>query len=86
MYQDFNDKIIAKIEAFLEQFPAKLEPRHVFSEQVDHHNQYNHYKSYEEMRQSVKIVKQAMKQIPDGPYFNPKAKHSLMIRMRVIQD
>ena len=25
VYQDFNDKIIAKIEAFLEQFPAKLE-------------------------------------------------------------
>lgn len=37
---------------------------------------------FEEMRQSVKIVKQAIKKIPEGPYFNPKAKKSLMIRLR----
>ncbi|MEM3676221.1 MAG: NADH-quinone oxidoreductase subunit D [Thermoplasmataceae archaeon] len=37
---------------------------------------------FEEMRQSAKIVKQAIKKIPDGPYFNPKAKKSLMIRLR----
>ncbi len=37
---------------------------------------------FEEMRQSVKIIKQAIKKIPDGPYFNPKAKKSLMIRLR----
>jgi NADH-quinone oxidoreductase subunit D len=37
---------------------------------------------FEEMRQSLKIVEQAIKKIPDGPYFNPKAKKSLMIRMR----
>ena len=37
---------------------------------------------YEEMRQSIKIVKQAIDKIPDGPYFNPKAKKSLMIRLR----
>ncbi len=37
---------------------------------------------FEEIRQSLKIVKQAVKQIPDGPYFNPKAKKSLMIRLR----
>ncbi|HLH86737.1 MAG TPA: NADH-quinone oxidoreductase subunit D [Thermoplasmataceae archaeon] len=37
---------------------------------------------FEEMRQSIKILKQAIKKIPDGPYFNPKAKKSLMIRLR----
>lgn len=37
---------------------------------------------FEEMRQSVKIVQQALDKIPDGPYFNPKAKKSLMIRLR----
>ncbi|MHB8361096.1 MAG: NADH-quinone oxidoreductase subunit D [Thermoplasmataceae archaeon] len=37
---------------------------------------------YEEMRQSVKILKQAIDKIPDGPYFNPKAKKSMMIRLR----
>lgn len=37
---------------------------------------------FEEMRQSIKIVAQAIKKIPDGPYFNPKAKKSLMIRLR----
>lgn len=37
---------------------------------------------YEEMRQSIKIVKQAIEKLPDGPYFNPKAKKSLMIRLR----
>ena len=37
---------------------------------------------FEEMRQSVRIIKQAIKKIPDGPYFNPKAKKSLMIRLR----
>ncbi|GGM65968.1 NADH-quinone oxidoreductase subunit D 1 [Thermogymnomonas acidicola] len=37
---------------------------------------------FEEMRQSVKILKQAIKKIPDGPYFNPKAKKSLMTRLR----
>ena len=36
----------------------------------------------EEMRQSIKILKQAIKKIPDGPYFNPKAKKPLMIRLR----
>ena len=36
----------------------------------------------EEIRQSVKIVDQAITKIPDGPYFNPKAKKSLMIRLR----
>ncbi|MCL5782675.1 MAG: NADH-quinone oxidoreductase subunit D [Candidatus Thermoplasmatota archaeon] len=37
---------------------------------------------FEEMRQSIKIIGQAIKKIPDGPYFNPKAKKSLMIRLR----
>ncbi len=37
---------------------------------------------FEEMRQSIKIINQAVKKIPDGPYFNPKAKKSLMIRLR----
>lgn len=37
---------------------------------------------FEEMRQSIKIIKQAISKIPDGPYFNPKAKKSLMIRLR----
>ncbi|MCL4336536.1 MAG: NADH-quinone oxidoreductase subunit D [Candidatus Thermoplasmatota archaeon] len=37
---------------------------------------------FEEMRQSIKIIQQAIKKIPDGPYFNPKAKKSLMIRLR----
>ena len=37
---------------------------------------------FEEMRQSVKILNQALDKIPDGPYFNPKAKKSLMIRLR----
>ena len=37
---------------------------------------------FEEMRQSVKIVKQALDKLPDGPFFNPKAKKSLMIRLR----
>ncbi|MGP6219661.1 NADH-quinone oxidoreductase subunit D [Caldiplasma sukawensis] len=37
---------------------------------------------FEEMRQSIKIVEQAIDKIPDGPYFNPKAKKSLMIRLR----
>ncbi len=36
----------------------------------------------EEMRQSVKIISQAIKKLPDGPFFNPKAKKSMMIRMR----
>ena len=37
---------------------------------------------FEEMRQSVKIVRQALEKLPEGPYFNPKAKKSLMIRLR----
>jgi NADH-quinone oxidoreductase subunit D len=37
---------------------------------------------FEEMRQSIKIINQAVKKISDGPYFNPKAKKSLMIRLR----
>ncbi|MHB1663520.1 MAG: NADH-quinone oxidoreductase subunit D [Thermoplasmataceae archaeon] len=37
---------------------------------------------YEEIRQSLKIVRQALDKIPEGPYFNPKAKKSLMIRLR----
>ncbi len=37
---------------------------------------------FEEMRQSIRIIKQAIKKIPDGPYFNPKAKKSLMVRLR----
>lgn len=37
---------------------------------------------FEEMRQSIRIINQAVKKIPDGPYFNPKAKKSLMIRLR----
>lgn len=37
---------------------------------------------FEEMRQSVKIVKQALEKLPEGPYFNPKAKKSMMIRLR----
>ncbi|MHB8358370.1 MAG: NADH-quinone oxidoreductase subunit D [Thermoplasmataceae archaeon] len=139
VYQDFNDKIIAKIEAFLEQFPAKLEdiyrafinndifisrtkgigilepevaidygvtgpmlrasgiPYDIRKEEpylvydkINFDIPISHKKDnlarfivrFEEMRQSVKIVKQAMKQIPDGPYFNPKAKKSLMIRLR----
>ncbi len=139
VYQDFNDKIIAKIEAFLEQFPAKLEdiyrafinndifisrtkgigilepevaidygvtgpmlrasgiPYDIRKEEpylvydkINFDIPISHKKDnlarfivrFEEMRQSVKIVKQAIKQIPDGPYFNPKAKKSLMIRLR----
>ncbi|MHB1810807.1 MAG: NADH-quinone oxidoreductase subunit D [Thermoplasmataceae archaeon] len=139
VYQDFNDKIIAKIEAFLEQFPAKLEdiyrafinndifisrtkgigilepevaidygvtgpmlrasgiPYDIRKEEpylvydkINFDIPISHKKDnlarfivrFEEMRQSVKIIKQAIKQIPDGPYFNPKAKKSLMIRLR----
>lgn len=37
---------------------------------------------FEEMRQSARIVKQALEKLPDGPYFNPKGKKSLMIRVR----
>jgi len=37
---------------------------------------------FEEMRQSLKIIKQALDKLPEGPYFNPKAKKSMMIRMR----
>lgn len=37
---------------------------------------------FEEMRQSVRIVKQALDKLPDGPFFNPKAKKSMMIRLR----
>lgn len=37
---------------------------------------------FEELRQSVKIVREAVKKIPDGPYFNPKAKKPMMIRLR----
>ncbi len=37
---------------------------------------------FEEMRQSAKIIKQALDKLPDGPYFNPKAKKSLMVRLR----
>jgi len=37
---------------------------------------------FEEMRQSIKIVKQAISKLPEGPFFNPKAKKSLMIRLR----
>ncbi len=37
---------------------------------------------FEEMRQSVHILKQAIRKIPDGPFFNPKAKKSMMIRLR----
>ena len=37
---------------------------------------------FEEMRQSVRIIKQAITKIPDGPFFNPKAKKSMMIRLR----
>ncbi|MCI2413273.1 NADH-quinone oxidoreductase subunit D [Cuniculiplasma divulgatum] len=37
---------------------------------------------FEEMRQSVRIINQALDKIPDGPYFNPKAKKSLMVRLR----
>lgn len=37
---------------------------------------------FEEMRQSIKIIKQALSKLPEGPYFNPKAKKSLMIRLR----
>ena len=139
VYQDINDKIIEKIETFLDQFPAKLEdiykafinndifisrtkgigilepevaidygvtgpmlrasgiPYDIRKEEpylvYDRLNfdiPISHKKDnlarfmvrFEEMRQSVKIVKQAIKQIPDGPYFNPKSKKSLMIRLR----
>ncbi len=37
---------------------------------------------FEEIRQSARIVKQALDKLPDGPYFNPKAKKSMMIRLR----
>ena len=37
---------------------------------------------FEEMRQSVKIIKQALAKLPEGPFFNPKAKKSMMIRLR----
>lgn len=37
---------------------------------------------FEEMRQSVKIIKQALSKLPEGPFFNPKAKKSMMIRLR----
>ncbi|MCL4451916.1 MAG: NADH-quinone oxidoreductase subunit D [Candidatus Thermoplasmatota archaeon] len=37
---------------------------------------------FEEMRQSLKIIKQGLEKLPEGPYFNPKAKKSMMIRMR----
>jgi NADH-quinone oxidoreductase subunit D len=37
---------------------------------------------FEEIKQSQKIVEQAIKKLPEGPYFNPKAKKSLMIRLR----
>jgi NADH:ubiquinone oxidoreductase 49 kD subunit 7 len=37
---------------------------------------------FEEIRQSARIVKQALDKLPDGPYFNPKAKKSLMVRLR----
>ena len=139
VYQDFNDKIIAKIEAFLDQFPGKLEdiykafinndifisrtkgigilepevaidygvtgpmlrasgiPYDIRKEEpylvydkINFDIPISHKKDnlarfivrFEEMRQSVKIVKQAIKQIPEGPYFNPKSKKSLMIRLR----
>ncbi len=36
----------------------------------------------EEMRQSLKIIDQAIQKIPSGPYFNQKAKKPLMIRLR----
>ncbi|WP_393970912.1 NADH-quinone oxidoreductase subunit D [Oxyplasma meridianum] len=139
VYQDFNDKIIAKIEAFLDQFLGKLEdiykafinndifitrtrgigilepevaidygvtgpmlrasgiPYDIRKEEpylvydkLNFDIPISHKKDnlarfivrFEEMRQSVKIVRQAIKQIPEGPYFNPKAKKSLMIRLR----
>ena len=37
---------------------------------------------FEEMRQSVRIIEQALPKIPAGPYFNPKSKKSMMIRLR----
>lgn len=37
---------------------------------------------FEEIRQSVKIIRQALDKLPEGPYFNPKAKKSMMIRLR----
>ncbi|AAT43988.1 NADH-quinone oxidoreductase subunit D [Picrophilus oshimae] len=35
----------------------------------------------EEMRQSIRIIEQCLSKIPAGPYFNPKAKKSLMLRV-----
>ncbi|MEM0133239.1 NADH-quinone oxidoreductase subunit D [Acidiplasma sp.] len=36
----------------------------------------------EEMRQSIRIIDQCLDKIPDGPYFNNKAKKSLMLRVK----
>jgi NADH-quinone oxidoreductase subunit D len=36
----------------------------------------------EEIRQSIKIISQSIKKLPEGPFFNPKAKKSMMIRLR----
>lgn len=37
---------------------------------------------FEEMRQSIRILGQIIDKIPEGPFFNPKAKKPLMIRLR----
>lgn len=37
---------------------------------------------FEEMRQSLRIVAQAIKKLPEGPYFNQKSKKSMMVRLR----
>lgn len=37
---------------------------------------------FEEMKQSARIVRQALDKLPEGPFFNPKAKKSMMIRLR----
>ncbi len=36
----------------------------------------------EEMRQSIRIIEQSIDKIPDGPYFNNKAKKSMMLRLK----
>ncbi|MEM0139637.1 MAG: NADH-quinone oxidoreductase subunit D [Ferroplasma sp.] len=36
----------------------------------------------EEMRQSIRIIEQSLDKLPDGPYFNPKAKKSAMTLLK----
>lgn len=139
VYQDFNDKIIGKIEKAVKELPAKLEEiyglfinndiffsrtkgigilskevaidygvtgpmlrasgvpydvrkdePYLFYDKVDFDVPVSHKGDvlarflvrFEEMRQSLRIVAQAIKKLPEGPYFNQKSKKSMMVRLR----